>query len=317
MSSACSLPDEGRGAGGGRRRKCRKIKGAREKARLRRAFVFPSSLAPRLVLPPHRAHARLYAGVNHSRPAGHLSSRRHPLRHAGRGWLSGVVNRLAGHRRRRMVFPVLVHDAAMFDVAVMVAVTDVAAMTAGAAAAVITAAAGATADAAAVMAAGITGDGVPQPQEWAGSAAARAYEVRTLIARIAAVRRVADPLAPVMLAATPARVAPAIQPVLDAAAAIAAGQARSAGSTRAAGAAARVSAVPAMVAAFDAAAWLADQAMAERAARPHAATTGGRKKCDDNRRQGPFEHGCSFRAFNRGAPNRLPQVATRRLRNHP
>ena len=232
------------------------------------------SLASRLPsLPPHRAHAagRLHLATVLSRhpriQAGHWA-----LRDAGRSRLTSRVNRLAGDGRSRLVIPVFVHD-----VALAVAVTTAA----GAATAGITdcrSAAGTATGPAAAVAAGIAGDGRPEPHQRAGATAARTDEVCTLIARVAAVGRIADPFAPVPLAAAPAGIAAAVEPVLDAATAFAAGQARTTGGTSAAAGTAIGSA--AGMTAGNAAARFANQTVAQGTAGPHATATAGGNKCE-------------------------------------
>ncbi|QDU31780.1 hypothetical protein ETAA8_69400 [Anatilimnocola aggregata] len=142
---------------------------------------------------------------------------------------------------------------------------------------------------------------LPQKEErsWAWSAAAGADEVTAFVAGVAAVGAIADPLADVALAATAAGIAASVEPVFESAATGAAGQAaRSAGVARratrrsATGTAGRSTSGTARWAAGGSAAGKQCRTWAARSATASA----GREKGKDNRRQSPFDHGCSFRA---------------------
>lgn len=131
--------------------------------------------------------------------------------------LLGLVNVLAGNGWGGLVVPVFVHDVAV--------AVKLAAVGGHATAARRAARSAARVAAVATVARRAADNGLPQACQRAGAAAARADEIAALIARIALVWRIANPLAPITLAAATTSVATAVQPIFDAPFALAARQA--------------------------------------------------------------------------------------------
>jgi hypothetical protein len=287
-----SLPEGGRsresGGQSGIDVSPRKVKGANlSRLCTSSPLIFSGESRPELT--PHRSHgllniAAIGVGANLSDL---LIGGDGVLRHASGRGLTGRVNHFAGDGRWRLMIPVFVHDVAMTAVA-----TGAAATAAITNCVTVAAAARTATSSAAAIAARVANDGRPQPHQRTRATGTRADEVCTLIAGIAAIRRIADPFAPITFATATTVVAATIEPILDAATARAAGQARSAtaGSAAAAittarstrGAASRTTGRNGWTA-FDATARFADQPMAE-GATWSAAAAAGRKKCNQNRR---------------------------------